>query len=133
MVGVPSPLVEHAQAQAAVLREPDQVVGLLGGQGEGLVDDDVPAGLERGPGDVVVLGVLHRDDDQLDGRVVEQGRDRRQHGHAGQVAHLVRFQGGHAPQGEARLGGDQWAVQGRAGHAVADQPDADAVRHHEPP
>jgi hypothetical protein len=81
----------------------------------------------------VVRGVLHRHDDQLDGRVVEQRRDRRQHGHAGQVAHLVRFQGGHAPQGEARLGGDQWAVQGRAGHAVADQPDADAVRHHEPP
>ena len=99
MVGVPSPLVEHAQAQAAVLREPDQVVGLLGGQGEGLVDDDVPAGLERGPGDVVVRGVLHRHDDQLDGRVVEQRRDRRQHGHAGQVAHLVGFQRGDAPQG----------------------------------
>ena len=83
VVGVPPSLVEHAQPHTAIPSEPDQVVGLLGGQGEGLVDDDVPAGLERGPGHVVVRGVGHRHDDQLDGRVVEQGRERRHHGTPG--------------------------------------------------
>ncbi len=46
----------------------------------------MPAGLERGPRDVVVRGVRHGHDDQLDVRVREQRGDRRHHGDVGKIA-----------------------------------------------
>ena len=85
-VGVPAPVVEHAEQPPLGLGQGDQLVGVGGGEGERLVHDHVPPRPQRRRGQLVVHGVGRRHHHQLDRRVLQQLGRRRHHPHPGEVA-----------------------------------------------
>ena len=117
IVAVPSAIVEGGKHAFPFAGERDQGVGFGHGDGEGLVDDDMLAGLERRPGEREMLVVRRRDDDELDGRIGDQ-RQRIAHGRDS-VRHVAA--GGDRLQGQAVAGLDERRVEDGAAKAVADQ------------
>jgi hypothetical protein len=111
--------------------EVDEVAGVGGAGGEGLVDDDVLAGAEGGGGELGVGGVGGGDDDEVDGGVEEGvfggAEDRRVRiGGCGGVAGAL----GYTRQCETGDRGDEGAVEDAAGEAVTDDGGADGGGAH---
>ncbi len=121
-VAVETAVVEGDDVFAAAGGEVDELAGLGGGGGEGLVDDDVLVGEEGDAGELDVGGVGCGDDDDVDGGVGEGlagGVDEA----GGGVALGGGLCGGTGDDGvefEAGDGGDHGAVEDATGEAVAD-------------
>ena len=71
-VGIPPPVLVHAQQTAALARQQRQLVGLARRRHEGLLDQHVLAGLERGARERVVRVGRRAQDDDVEGGVAEQ-------------------------------------------------------------
>ena len=113
---VPAPLVERGQPPVGGRRRRWISPSACGhGDGQRLLLHQVPAGPQRGRGQLEVHRVRRRDDDQLIAVVGEQrGRDRRQAPARRQVpAHLGQVAGHDRAQPQRRLGPDQRRVQRR--------------------
>ena len=105
--------------------EAEEVAGLVEGDGEGLVDDDVLAGADGGCGEGVVAVVGAGDDDEVEvgvGGDLVGGED----GDAGDVG-VDGFgaAGADDREVEAGDGADEWGVVDLTDPAVTDETDAD--------
>jgi len=124
-IPVESPILKHAEQQAAGAGKRDQFAGLGGGKREWLVDDDMLARLESGAAETVVSVVRRRDDDQVD-IVGGTCRDRVPHAARRIAPQTEALRAGGSYQNDAeRLGGfEQGPVKIRAGQTVSDESDA---------
>ena len=130
-VTVPTAVVEGDDEQTVLFGEGGELEGLGAGGGEGLVDDDVLAGLERARGESEMRLVGRGDDDEGDGLVGEQIVDIAVDtdgwvGFGSLVARALH-DGDEAQSGD---GADERRVEDAAAEAVADDSDTDfSCRH----
>ncbi len=122
--------MKHRQGLADPPGVVDQRLAFSEAEREGLVDDDVLAGVERrmGLGRVQVIG--RGDDHQLDVRPGQGGAKIGGDVQAGQVRlHIVGAAGDDGRQPQAPGGPDQGRMDGLARIAVADERCLDVIGH----
>jgi len=71
-IGIPASVVKDRENERFLFGELGECDSLFKGDGEGLLDNDVFAGLEGFAGEVVVEGVRGGDDDKIDRGVLEK-------------------------------------------------------------
>jgi len=119
-VGIPTPVVEHAQHATALASKLRERARLFGGHGHGFVDDDVLTRLERGARLAVVRLRRRGDDDEIDVVAAEQRIDIGQHiGLRKNRVHLV------ASAGDDRRDVEPGETQERRVEIAPRQPETD--------